>query len=564
MPTEQARQAGDGRPPDGELSARAPGRAWLRKLWSPYLWYFALAFLIAAPLMRGGYLLLLDFALIKNVPVQWWPTEVNPGPVNIAPAQAALWVLAKLGYAAGPILIFSLFFAMGALMHRVASALMEVSTPAALLAGTLYMVNPFTYDRLMAGHILFLWAYALGPVVVGAAIRCARDPSRPSAVRWGLATAGLAWTGLHYLVMHFVLVVPLVLLHRTFRSRKGTSASLWAAGVFLVLNAWWIAGLFIEDPGARITERDVDVFKTQPTGPAALGNVAALYGFWRNEFTLPKDGVQGWWLLALPLAALVVVGAGRVLRDPARRSLAVALLTVTPVAILLATGTSWQMTRGAFLSLYQHLPGFALFREPQKWVAMLPLSYGMLGAVGVHSVTGRLRAGSGRRAVTILTLVAVMVYGHTLLWNWERLTPVRFPSDWEKVDQIVRAEGGGALLFLPWHMYLTFDFTGRRVLNPAGAYFSMRTLSGNEGDFDVPGPHGGDPSIRRIGQALASRTGRMRFSEVLHGQCVNWVALAQAGDVGDYAWLKASGLASAFRGKSLHLFRVPGPPTCSR
>src|SRR5688572_17333475 len=92
-------------------SDRSPLRS--NHAWGAVLWHGFLALIVAAPLMRGGYLLLLDFALVRRVAVVWQPTAATPGPVNSAPFEALSWVLTRLGYVAGPLLVFALFILMG-------------------------------------------------------------------------------------------------------------------------------------------------------------------------------------------------------------------------------------------------------------------------------------------------------------------------------------------------------------------------------------------------------------------------------------------------------------------
>src|ERR1041385_7746537 len=94
---------------------------------APVLWFGVVSLVIASPLMRGGYVLLLDFALVRHVKVQWWPTLASPGPQNIAPSEVVLWVLARLGPLGGPLLVFSIFFAAGVGMYRLVT---EVLAPA--------------------------------------------------------------------------------------------------------------------------------------------------------------------------------------------------------------------------------------------------------------------------------------------------------------------------------------------------------------------------------------------------------------------------------------------------
>src|SRR5439155_16778456 len=84
------------------------------------------------------------------------------------------------------------------------------------------------------------------------------------------------------------------------------------------------------------------------------------------------------------------------------------------------------------------------------------------------------------RAIVAFALVVPLVYGNTLVWNWSRLRPIHFPSEWSAADRSMTAQGGGRMLFLPWHLYISLSFTHYRVANPAPWFFSVPVLSGDD------------------------------------------------------------------------------------
>lgn len=535
----------------------------------PFLWYGALALVISAPLMRGGYLLLLDFALVRHVPIQWQPTAAVPGPVNTAPVGVVLWLLARLEAAAAPLLVLGIFLLMGLAAHQ---AVLRLVSPdhrvAAFFAGTVYALNPFTYERLMQGHLFLLAAYGLAPFVLVAANRLLEQPQARSALMLGALITVIASTSIHYLAMLPLVLIPFFVLRSETWSRDVLRWGAVALVVVIVANLWWIVGVFRVQPGELVTTRDVEAYATQPESPAVIGNVAALYGFWRHEFRLPKDGVAYWWLLLLPIAGLVVDGGVSSVKDPRLRRLGIALLVIIPVAIVLASGTSFSPTRGLFRGAFDNVPGFKLFREPQKWVAVLPLCYAILGAIGLDRLLQptktRNETKRERRLIASVGVVAVLIpcaYAWTLLWNWDRLRPVRFPSDWAAAEQTMRDGGGGRLLFLPWHLYMTMSFTGHRVVNPAPSYFTGPVISGDNVELGNIRSQSQNPVSRRIEAVIFNSDEQANLEPTLRDLCVRWVALAKETDHESYRWLfELEGLQTALDGPTITLFRMERSP----
>jgi hypothetical protein len=519
--------------------------------------------------MRGGRLLLLDFALLPNLPIQWWPSAASPGPVNQAPFQVLFWFLTRLGPVAGPLLIFGVFFIMGIGAHRaVAKIIAPDRAAAAYFAGTLYAINPFTYGRLMAGHLLLLIAYAAAPFLVVAAVDFVRSPGARTAARLAALITLIAWSSVHYLGFLPLLLVALLVFRRETWHREIARWGLLVVGAVLVANAWWIAGLFEIKPGELVGPKDVVSYATRPLDSyASAGNTAALYGFWRHEFRDAKDGVRAWWLLFLPVAGLAMYGFARCVKDPKLRPLALALIVVVPLAILVAAGPSFPPTRGVFRWLFVHVPGFRIYREPQKWVALLPLAYSLLGAAGLDRlmIPSRSASAAERRVVAVAALVAVLVplgYAWTLVWNWDRLRPVHFPRDWVAAERIMSNSGGGAMLFLPWHLYMQMTFTGYKVVNPAPSYFSVPVVSGD--NVELPGIYTQSQNSlsHQVEAVLFRPRQRAGLPQLLSDHCIRWVALAKETDFRNYGWIRSLGLERVYEGPRLTLWRANIPLSC--
>jgi hypothetical protein len=506
---------------------------------APVAWYAALAAVTASPMARGGHLLLLDFALVRRVTVQWWPTLASPGPENAAPASGVLWLLVHLGPLGAPLLIFSLFFAAGMGMHRLVTTLLAPASRApAFFAGTLYAVNPFVYERLMAGHLYLLAAYAIAPFLIVSAVRFVREPGARTATSLAAFTVAIAWTSLHYLVMALFLVLACVGLRRETYRAPVFRWSAVAAAIVLAANAWWIAGLAFVRAGELVTTSDLNIYATAPRSNRVIGFVTALYGFWRHEWRLPRDGVRGWWVLFVIIAVLVLYGVVVGARNRAVRPLGIGLALLIPIAVVLACGTSFSPTRGLFLWLFAHVPGFHIFREPEKWVALLPFAYAVLGAIGLDRLFSRSGArGWDARAFIAVALIVPLVYGNTLLWNWGRLRPVRFPSEWTTADRLIVDRGGGRMLFLPWHLYISLSFTGYRVTNPASSFFSVPVLAGDNVEVGAIRTQSVNPDSKAVTSLISDPRDQARAAEILASMCVRWVVLAKEDDFALYKWL---------------------------
>ncbi|MGH2829407.1 MAG: hypothetical protein ACRDJM_02880, partial [Actinomycetota bacterium] len=255
---------------------------------------------------------------------------------------------------------------------------------------------------------------------------------------------------------------------------------------------------------------------------------------------------------------------------------AVALGLLAIASILLACGTSFPPTRGVFRWLYQAIPGFSLFREPQKWVAALLFAYALLAAPAVDWLIERAgrpdtqedEAVPQRRGLQlhaapeqILTVVAllavVLFYGRTMIFNTAALRPVSFPKDWTTVDSITREQPSRLLIF-PWHLYMTFDFTGHRIANPAETFFNSPVVASDSIEVGSIRTQVHNPESKLVESVLFDPGGHERLPIVMSRLCTRWLVVFKAADWTSYEWLDAApSLRRAFDGPTIRLYEDP-------
>ena len=190
-------------------------------------------------------------------------------------------------------------------------------------------------------------------------------------------------------------------------------------------------------------------------------------------FILPQDYSRAWGLLALLIWTLVIMGAVSYWRYR-QRLLVAAVGSIGICSVLLAAGIA-----NGWLS--SHLPFFAGYREPQKFVALLTLTYCIFAARGASTVGAMWAANGGRfgHVAAIATMLALpFAYTPVILWGCNnQLHAVNYPADWYVMDsRLAKVAGNSQTLFLPWHLYMYYGFAGRIIANPAPNFFDAPIL----------------------------------------------------------------------------------------
>lgn len=501
----------------------------------------------------GGHLLLLDY--VSGERASFWPAAAFglSGAVNGGPLSIALFhILAFAPYQAGSWLPVFLFFpiAMAAMARLVKGPLI-----AGLAAGLLYTVNPFVFDRIFAGQIAFLLGYAVLPLALHA-LHTAANATRavPLAVCWSGVTVALD--------EHFAwILVPLALaIGLTHSDRARATARLLAVGVGAAAASCYllVPPLLV---GTKPSGVAGQLRAYQTSGDPRVGlfvNAAGLYGFFRPG-PEPKDLFSGWPAVLAALLIVIAVGYLALLRTSDQRRETIAVLAGGICGYFLALGGQGP-TGGIFRLLYEHVPGFVIMREPEKFLALLALAYAYGFSRGVDQLVVRTkgvhaRSRTGQLLPVAIAIVLPFAYTPNLVDGLGgHVQASEYPPSFSTASRIV---GNGSVLFLPWHEYMATPYTQHRVVANTGPYlFRGRVIVGEN-----PGPDYSFAAQDRehvvLDRLFSASVHPGNADELIGRLDVRFIALEKAADWPSYTWLgHQRGIRLVYSSKSIDLYSV--------
>jgi hypothetical protein len=435
-----------------------------------------LALVVVAPLARRGWLLLLDWAPgPRALPVQG-VAAVPSGPLFVLPARA---IYTLFGAAAGwlPIALPLFVAALGA------AVLVDGARAARAAAAVAYAWNPFVYDRVYAGQLSVLAGYALLPWLLRAALN-ARDAR--GALITGLWLAAAASCSVHFAWIGAVLIIAVAAV----RARDGLTRVLAGAGIVIVTAALPVGVWYVPSAGREPPKGDERVLASFGTrADEDLGRsigLLAQQGFWRPASAEPRDDLGRLFPLVAG-AAIAAAIAGLVLaRGHPHARLAGAAAVAGAAGWLLAHGAAGPAGE-LYRVAWRHVPGFAVMREAQKWVALVSLA----AAVGVALLAERLAASRHRWSAWLVPWLPIALAPSLAFGLAGRVEPSRVPTTWADA-RLALSSVEGDVVALPWERYLDPGFTGERVVaNPATGQFGGRiVVSEDAGVEGLPGDRG--------------------------------------------------------------------------
>lgn len=541
---------------------------------APYVFYAVVALLILGPLLKPGYIFTLD-----NVTGPHYKLNLDYATVSGLPVSVFIFLIGKIlpAWLVQKLLFFVCLFAAGAAMHAKAPV---DDWRARLFAGFFYMVNPFVFARLQAGHTNLLLVYALAPLAVSVILSFLSKPSGKRGAVAALWLAFLVFLDLHAL---YLWLVPVFGLPFYLWLNAGVKTSridivkplITFIGVFVLATSLWLIPASLAVSGAAsspvtgIDSRQIASFATK-SDPlfGVYFNVAALNGFWQDQVYESKRSVSLWPAFFLALFALSVWGLWRALDEDRLRPAALTIAAAAAAACVLALGTSSPMTAGIYRFLFDNIPFFRGFREPQKFAAFLAFAYAYLGSVGLGDILQKVEGGrrdyARKTAAMLLALTAVIsvaVYTYPLFWGLSgHVKASDYPRSWYRAEKVMSADKTpGQALFLPWHQYLGLSFNAKEkvVVNPAPLFFSRVVISGENMELGKVYSTSNDPVQRRVEGLLADGRKGKEISRGLRSLKIRYVVLAKEGDWWKYKWLYSQKeLPKSFETSQIVLFKI--------
>jgi hypothetical protein len=535
--------------PDAAAPVTEPHRGALH--WSEPAYALLLALLVGGPVLKPGYLLLRDAVSTPRSYLSDTALGLTSAP-RATPQDFAIALASQLidgGIVVKALLVLGLWLAGWGAARLVASVLPCAGAGGRFVAVTLAIWNPYVAERLLQGHWSLLLGYGCLPWVAATVLelRSEGGPGRVFALAFWVALAGLTPTGLMLAAAMALVCV----------AAPGAGWPRWLCaattlGIALLAALPWLTASVVGAAMTRHTAANtlgVNAFapRAEP-GLGTLGSLASLGGIWNGD-AVPDLRTT---LFALFSAAVLigVVAAG--LPVVAHRPAAVPLLVLAAAAVLMPAALAAGPGLRLLGALVDAVPGFGVFRDGQKWVALAVPGYALASAGA--AVT--LRRWLGVPAAAITCCLALLLALPDLAWGaWGKVAPVHYPPGWPSVAAAINAEPGPVAV-LPAGTMRRFSWSGPApVLDPLPRWVRADVLA--TGDLVISGVTiPGEGSRARAVQDLLL-TGP--DPSVLAPAGVGWLVVESdsAGDMGAAARTLGA-LTPVYRDSEFALYRIGG------
>ncbi len=524
-----------------------------------WLLFFALSVLILGPLLLFGYILSFDLVFTPRMPLPATITESGSlwqAFLHYASLLIPSWLLEK------GILLFIFTLAGVGMSRLVASG--NVDAVGGYFGGVLYVTNPFTYSRFMAGQYLVLFGYAMLPWLVVTVKKFLVEPRLSRALKATLWMLAISLVSIHSILFSVMIVGAMIVTYWSARNRAWLKCGLAAVATFLVLSSYWITPLMSGKSSEAqsiggFTSQNSEVYQTDGGVLGLPLNVVALGGFWgdrQERYVLPWEKYRFWPVLAGAFIGLVLLSTYVCVRR--RDRLGLALLGAGVAAAVLALGTAWEPLAGVNGWLFEHVPFFKGYREPGKFVAVVALAWVYAASIAVGSGLRGVKKYPLYAPVAAMILLFPLIFAPSMIWGANnQLKSADYPHDWYVVNELMQKDSShGKALFLPWHQYLSLKTARRVVANPSEQFFTRETVAGDNPEatkYDLVSTNS-EFVLHRFkpaGEKGENIAGQLRDNKF------RYVIIAKTADYKSYSWLDwQAELTRVYDGSELRVYRL--------
>lgn len=507
--------------------------------------YSALALFILLPLLKSGFIFAMDMIFAPQIKL-----AVNSDLLNIFLYSLNFVLPSSI---IQKVIMFLVILLAGLGMHKLVPS-KEVWPK--YFAGIFYIFNPFVYSRFLYGHLLILLAYAIFPFAIKVIFNFFENPKRQNFLKlflWFLLMSIISLHGLAFLILFFGIAFIFYFFKKLKDRKKFLKFITFCLLIFILLSLWLV--LFFKASRSTIPQsvsnfdkRDLEAFQTTEDTIFGLPlNVLSLYGFWgddQNQYIVQKAFTPWWPALAVVIFILVLWGLLVGFREKRKnlRWKTGIFLVLSIISFILAMGIAWKPMAPLIQFLYDHVPFYYSFREPQKFVTLLCFSYAFLGAMGIDDILKKFK--QKKREILHLTAAILFIalpflYSPGLFRGFRgQLYTSHYSQEWHEVNDLLNQDKGDfKVLFLPWHQYMRFDFANKNIANPAPKFFDKDIISGDNMQISNIETHSERIETKYVEKFLHKRTVIKNFGHKLKPLEIKYIILAKEVDYKDYTKL---------------------------
>lgn len=308
------------------------------------------------------------------------------------------------GLIAIKLILFFIFVLSGYFMYLLLRKSFKLLYIPSLISGIFYMTTPVVFNKIVAGHILYLISYALSPIIIIYFIKYIDSREIKYLTLTGLL---LAFASIQ--VQFSVMLIGLILLYSFLVAKtnlpKIIRTTLFLTLIVVLINSFWILPCIINFSGSAETLKVASNVKSLESWDNPLLDAFGLIGYRSHHFSTALSSYSYRYIWNISSLFLLVLIFSSLLICKHRIPLYFGIISIV---ILIFTTALSDPFGSVIYFLYSNFSIFNLFREVYHLTFLISFSYSVMLAFTLHSIYKRLKI--NKLIPTVLIVGIIIAY----------------------------------------------------------------------------------------------------------------------------------------------------------
>lgn len=366
----------------------------------------------------------------------------------------------------------------------------------------LSFMNPFLYSRFLDGQINIYLAYAFMPMLVYFFDNFYKNTNFRNSLYLWIWWLLMSLTTIHsiYFIILLILIYTWVHIYWNYSKQNIIKIIQWILIVWLFQAIWVIPFLYNNNTNESSVSKQISSFdvshysafqNTQSSINVYKEHLSLKWYWWDYQHRFIQNDVidKAWeknsviYLLWFLVLAWILYRIKSWLNKQDYTFFLIWLIWYI-LSLWLSNGNIFEWFN---MFLYKHLPMYAGFREPQKWVMLLVISYCYFWMYWLESIWKSLKALNIQKYVITFSIILLsltpLYYSFNMLFGFSWQVSIQeYPKEWESIRNTLiswNQQQRYTTLVLPWHGYIGISWTGKKVGGWISQYFWDNILYGD-------------------------------------------------------------------------------------
>lgn len=344
-----------------------------------------------------------------------------------------------------------------------------------LISGFFYITTPVIFNKVAAGHVPYIIAYALSPIIMAFFIKYTTTHETKNLIITSLLLS-FATIQIQFAVMLAILFFFYAILIAKMKVRGLITTFLLLVVVVSLVHSFWLLPTSLNSTSFFTTLQGASSINDLKTWGTSLTDSFRMIGYRSPHFEAVLSSYNYKYAWDIASFSLVILAFGSLLVTRSRIPLFFGAVSVVTLIFTTVTGPFANVV----FFLYSIFPIFNVFREVYHLAFLIAFSYSIMLAFLLHSIHNSRKLNGYLKFLSIIVIVTLVVFNDPFIYSGNLGGQVQQyqlnDQNLSIIDGYLKSQGDYRVLYLPMVQPFKYDDLIYYGIDPVIAYSPKPTI----------------------------------------------------------------------------------------